>query len=91
FENRPCLNLKNSTIFSCSASIRSTSEGITGLVAMAGCFLVAAAVSLGAATTIVVGVRVEIGVKGVVDEAEPPLFFLALTFGFGAASPMAQA
>nr|GFC38816.1 hypothetical protein [Tanacetum cinerariifolium] len=59
---------------SCLASVRSTSEGSVGLVALA-------------ATIVVVGVRVAIGVEGVVDEAEPPFFFLALAFGFGAASP----
>nr|GFD35901.1 hypothetical protein [Tanacetum cinerariifolium] len=51
----------------------------------------AAADSLGAATTVVVGVGVAMEVGGVVDEAEPPVFFLALAFGFGAASPVAQA
>nr|GFC28819.1 hypothetical protein [Tanacetum cinerariifolium] len=57
------------------ASVRSTSEGSVGLVALA----------------VIVGVGVVIGVGGVVDEAEPPFFFLALVFGFGAASPVAQA
>nr|GFD44590.1 hypothetical protein [Tanacetum cinerariifolium] len=38
-----------------------------------------------------VGVGVAIGVGGVVDEAEPPFLFLALAFGFRAASPVAQA
>nr|GFD30981.1 hypothetical protein [Tanacetum cinerariifolium] len=37
------------------------------------------------------GVGVAIGVGGVVDEAEPPLFLLTLAFSFGAASPVAQA
>nr|GFD00466.1 hypothetical protein [Tanacetum cinerariifolium] len=37
------------------------------------------------------GVRVATGAGGVVDVAEPPCFFLALAFGFGAASPVAQA
>nr|GEY88862.1 reverse transcriptase [Tanacetum cinerariifolium] len=40
---------------SCSASILSTSEGSFGLVALAGCFPLAAAVSLGAAATVVIG------------------------------------
>nr|GFC03668.1 hypothetical protein [Tanacetum cinerariifolium] len=60
----------------CSASVRSTSEGSVELVALA-------------ATTGVVGIGVAIGVGGVVDEVEPPFFFLALAFGFGAASPVA--
>nr|GFD45970.1 hypothetical protein [Tanacetum cinerariifolium] len=47
----------------------------------------AVADSLGADTTVVVGV----GVGGVVEEAELPFFFLARAFGFGAASPVAQA
>nr|GFB98459.1 hypothetical protein [Tanacetum cinerariifolium] len=76
---------------SCSAYVRSTSEGSAGLVALAGYFPLAAADSLGSATTVVVGAGVAIGVRGVVDEAEPPFFFLALAFGFGAASPVAQA
>nr|GFD21830.1 hypothetical protein [Tanacetum cinerariifolium] len=41
--------------------------------------------------TVVIGVRVAIGVGGVVDDSEPPLFLLAPAFGFGAASPVAQA
>nr|GFA13216.1 hypothetical protein [Tanacetum cinerariifolium] len=43
--------------------------------------------SLGADSTVVVGV----GIGGVVKEADSPFFFLALTFGLGAASPIAQA
>nr|GFB15743.1 hypothetical protein [Tanacetum cinerariifolium] len=74
-----------------SASVLSTSVGSVGLVALAGCFPLAAAVSLGEATIVVIGVGVEIGVGGVVDVLEPPLFLLALAFGFGAASPVAQA
>nr|GEZ83079.1 hypothetical protein [Tanacetum cinerariifolium] len=51
------------------------------------CLPLAVADSLGADTTVVVGVRV----GGVVEEAESPFFFLALAFGLGAASPDAQA
>nr|GFD41531.1 hypothetical protein [Tanacetum cinerariifolium] len=43
--------------------------------------------SLGADSTVVVGVRV----GGVVEEADSPFFFLAFAFGLGAASPIAQA
>nr|GFC59607.1 hypothetical protein [Tanacetum cinerariifolium] len=57
------------------------------VVALAGCLPLVAADSLGAATTVVVGV----GVGRVVEEAESPFFFLALAFGFDVASPVAQA
>nr|GFA45756.1 hypothetical protein [Tanacetum cinerariifolium] len=66
-------------------------EGSVGLVALAGCFPLAAAVSLGVAATVVIGLGDATAVGGVVDESEPPLFLLALTFGFRAASPVAQA
>nr|GFD24331.1 hypothetical protein [Tanacetum cinerariifolium] len=46
----------------------------------------AVADSLGADSTVVVGV----GVRGVVEEVESPFFFLALAFGLGIASPDAQ-
>nr|GFC28574.1 hypothetical protein [Tanacetum cinerariifolium] len=76
-----------STILSCSASVLSISVGSVGVIALAGCLPLAVEDSLGANTTVVVGVRV----GGVVEEAESPFFFLALAFGFGAASPVAQA
>nr|GEU47533.1 putative ribonuclease H-like domain-containing protein [Tanacetum cinerariifolium] len=57
------------------------------VVALDGCFPLAVADSLGADSTVVVGV----GVGGVVEEAESPFFFLALAFGLGAASPITQA
>nr|GFD06259.1 hypothetical protein [Tanacetum cinerariifolium] len=75
----------------CSASVLSTSEGSVGLVALAGCFPLAATVSLGASATVVIGLGDATVVGGVVEESEPPLFRLALAFGFGAASPVAQA
>nr|GFA28338.1 hypothetical protein [Tanacetum cinerariifolium] len=74
----------------CSASVHSISEGSVGRVALAGCFPLAAAVSLGVAA-VVIGLRDATAVGGVVDESKPPLFLLALAFGFGAASPVAQA
>nr|GFD52004.1 hypothetical protein [Tanacetum cinerariifolium] len=58
-----------------------------GVVALKGCFLLAEADNRGADSAMVVGV----GVGGVVEEAESPFFFLALAFGFSAASPVAQA
>nr|GFC69006.1 hypothetical protein [Tanacetum cinerariifolium] len=61
--------------------------GGTGVVALAGCLPLAVADSLGADSTVVVGG----GVGRVVEEAESPFFFLALAFGLGAASPIAQA
>nr|GFD46655.1 hypothetical protein [Tanacetum cinerariifolium] len=53
-----------------------------GLVALAGCFPLAAAVSLEAAATVVIGLGDAATVGGVVDESEPPLFLLELAFGF---------
>nr|GFD37649.1 hypothetical protein [Tanacetum cinerariifolium] len=47
----------------------------------------AVADSRGADSAVVVGV----GVGGVVEEVESSFFFLALAFGLGAASPIAQA
>nr|GEZ01210.1 putative reverse transcriptase domain-containing protein [Tanacetum cinerariifolium] len=41
-----------------------------------------AAVSLGATATVVIGLGDATAVGGVVDESEPPLFLLALSFGF---------
>nr|GFC52859.1 hypothetical protein [Tanacetum cinerariifolium] len=49
------------------------------------------AVSLRAVATIVIGLGDATAVGGVVEKSEPPLFLLALAFGFGAASPVAQA
>nr|GFC80891.1 hypothetical protein [Tanacetum cinerariifolium] len=60
---------------------------IIGVIALAGCLPLAVVDSLEADTTVVVGV----GVGRVVEEAKSPFFFLALAFGFGAASPVAQA
>nr|GFC80433.1 hypothetical protein [Tanacetum cinerariifolium] len=57
------------------------------VVALKGCFPLADADSRGADSVVVVGV----GVGGVVEEAESPLFFLALAFALGAASPIAHA
>nr|GFD30999.1 hypothetical protein [Tanacetum cinerariifolium] len=51
------------------------------------CFPLSEADSHGADSAVVVGV----GVGGVAEEAESPLFFLALAFGLGAASPIAHA
>nr|GFD22135.1 hypothetical protein [Tanacetum cinerariifolium] len=62
-----------------------------GLIALAGCFPLAAAVSLGAAAIVVIGLGDTTAVGGVVEELEPPLFLLVLVFGFGAATPVAQA
>nr|GFD62137.1 hypothetical protein [Tanacetum cinerariifolium] len=62
--------------------VLSTSEGSFGLVALAGCFPLAAAVSLGAAVIVVIGIGDATAVGGVVEESEPPLFLLALAFGF---------
>nr|GFD61412.1 hypothetical protein [Tanacetum cinerariifolium] len=67
--------------------VLSTSVGSVGVIALAGCLPLAVADSLEANTTVVV----RVGVGGVVDEAKSPLFFLALAFGFGVASPVAQA
>nr|GFD13956.1 hypothetical protein [Tanacetum cinerariifolium] len=50
------------------------SVGSTVVVALEGCFPLAAADSRGADSAVVVGV----GVGGVVEEAESPFFFLAL-------------
>nr|GFD21992.1 hypothetical protein [Tanacetum cinerariifolium] len=74
------------TIFSCSASVLSTSVGSVGVVAHAGCLPLAAADSLGTGAAVVIGVGVAIG--GVREVSESPLFFLALAFGFGAATPV---
>nr|GFD20459.1 hypothetical protein [Tanacetum cinerariifolium] len=63
------------------------SVGSTGVFALKGCFPLADADSRGADSVVVVGV----GVGGVVEEAESPFFFLALTFGLGAASPIEHA
>nr|GFC67616.1 hypothetical protein [Tanacetum cinerariifolium] len=52
-------------------------------------FPFAAAVILGTGAAVVIGVGVAIG--GVREVSESPLFFLALAFGFGAATPVAQA
>nr|GFA63535.1 hypothetical protein [Tanacetum cinerariifolium] len=68
----------------------STVSGSVRLVALAGCFPLAAAVSLGAAI-VMIGLGDATAVGGVVDESEPPFFFLALAFGFGDASQVAQA
>nr|GFD13636.1 hypothetical protein [Tanacetum cinerariifolium] len=41
--------------------------------------------------TVVIGLGDATAVGGVVEESEPPLFLLALAFGFGAASLVVQA
>nr|GFC99956.1 hypothetical protein [Tanacetum cinerariifolium] len=45
--------------------------------------------NLGTRASVVIGVRVAI--EGVREVLESPFFFLALAFGFGAATPVAQA
>nr|GFD51129.1 hypothetical protein [Tanacetum cinerariifolium] len=65
-----------STSLSCSTSVLWISVSSTGVVALEGCFPLAAADSRGADSVVVVCVRV----GGVVEEAESPFFFLALTF-----------
>nr|GFC83790.1 hypothetical protein [Tanacetum cinerariifolium] len=72
------------------ASVLANSKGSDGLLALAGCLPFAAAVSLEVPTP-VVGLGDAIAVGGVMKELEPPLFLLALAFGLGAASPVAQA
>nr|GFC92229.1 hypothetical protein [Tanacetum cinerariifolium] len=66
-----------------------TSEGSDELLAVAGYLPFAAAVSLGVTTTVIIGVVVAVG--GVMKVSEPLIFLLALAFGLGAASPVAQA
>nr|GFD24696.1 hypothetical protein [Tanacetum cinerariifolium] len=59
------------------------------LFALAGCFPFTAVDNLGTGAAVVIGVRVAIG--GVRKVSESPHFFLELAFGFGAATPVAQA
>nr|GFC18350.1 hypothetical protein [Tanacetum cinerariifolium] len=49
------------TIFSCSASVLAASEGSDRLFALARYFPFAAAVSLGAAATVLIGVGIAVG------------------------------